>query len=278
MGPTGTGAQGTGPHGGGSTAACSRRGVSCWEGAAAAAGRASNLGSAHTPVGTGTVAAAAGDSGSAPSQAPAAQSPCAEDMLLLKALVDAGINPRRVHSVRQPDPNGDALKKFRAKGIELAAAGVQRSDFVNPAGHRWVLLAMPGEDQGQQYAEAARFFQPGDLGVNVPSEVCLASAEYSGVCVLAEALLGSGLSSYADGFESRDQSKQQPDDFWIKTSAAFSRAPIRSYQFTRSACLTGIAAKMAPFQPPPNLETVSRYLEKIAQTRICIPKLQSSSL
>ena len=137
---------------------------------------------------------------------------------------------------------------------------------------------MPGEDQAQQYAEAARFFQPGDLDVNVPSEVCLASAEYSGVCVLAEALLGSGLSSYADGFESRDQSKQQPNDFWIKTSAAFSRAPIRSYQFTRSACLTGIAAKMAPFQLPPNLETVSLYLEKIAQTRICIPKLQSSSL
>ena len=218
MGPTGTGAEGTGPHGGGSTVECSRRGVSCWEGAAAAAGRASYLGSSHTPVGTGIVAAAAGDSGSAPSQAPAAQSPCAEDMLLLKALTDAGINPRRVRNVRQPDPNGDALKHFRAKGIELAAAGVQRSDFVNPAGHRWVLLAMPGEDQGQQYAEADRFFQQGDLGVNVPSEVCLASAEYSGVCVLAEALLGSGLSSYADGFESRDQSKQQPDDFWIKTS------------------------------------------------------------
>ncbi len=62
---------------------------------------------------------------------------------------------------------------------------------MNPAGHRWVLLAMPGEDQGQQYAEADKFFQQGDLGVNVPSEVCLVSAKYSGVCVLAEALLGS---------------------------------------------------------------------------------------
>ena len=211
------------PHGGGSMAECSRRGVSGSEAAAAAAGRASNLGSAHTPVGTGTVGKAAGDggSGAAPLQAPAA--PGAEDMLLLKALADAGINPRRVHNVRQPYPNGAALEHFQAKGIELAAAGVQRGDFANPAGHRWVLLAMPGEDQDERYAEAAKLFQTRDLGDDLlkPIEVCLASAEYSGVCVLARALLGSGLSSYAlyaDGFESLEQSQQPQGDFWIITS------------------------------------------------------------
>ena len=155
------------------------------------------------------------------SQMPVA--PGAADMLLLKALADAGINPRRVHNVRQPYPSSAALEHFQAKGIELAAAGVQRGDFANPAGHRWVLLAMPGEDQDQRYAEAARLFHTPDLCEDLlkPIEVCLASAEYSGVCVLARALLGSGLSSYAlyaDGFKSLDQSQQTQGDFWIITS------------------------------------------------------------
>ena len=171
----------------------------------------------------GTVVAPAGDGGAGGGGTPASQTPVstgAKDRLLLQACADAGIDPRRVLSVSRPDQDSAALKHFQAKGIELAAAGAQNGDFENPAGHKWVLLAMSGENQDQQYAEAARLFQPRDAGHGAPSQpsrVILASAEYSGVCVLAKALLGSGMSSYADGFEPRGQSQQQQDDFWIET-------------------------------------------------------------
>ncbi len=143
--PAGRGQQGA--HGGESTAECSRRKVSGRDGAAATAGRASNIDPIHTPFGTGTVATAAGDEGSGRrlplpvQQTPAA--PSAEDILLLKVLADAGIDLRRVQDVRQPDPHCAALSQFQAMGLKLAAAGMHRGEYVNPAGHRWVLLAMP---------------------------------------------------------------------------------------------------------------------------------------
>ena len=149
--------------------------------------------------------------------------PGAQDRLLLQACADAGIDPRRVLHVRKPDPDSAALERFQAKGIELAAAGVRRGIWENPAGQKWVRLAIPGENQEQQYTEAARLFQPRDAGhcaLSQPSKlskVFRASADYSGVCVLAKALLGSGLSSYADGFEPSGQTQQQNDDFWIIT-------------------------------------------------------------
>jgi hypothetical protein len=177
-----------GAHGGERTAECSWREVSGRDGAAATAGRARNIDPIHTPVGTGTVAKAAGDEGSGRrlplpvQQTPAA--PSAEDILLLKALADAGVNLRRVQDVRQPDPRCAALSQFQAMGLELAAAGMHRGEYVNPAGHMWVLLAMPGEDLDQQHAAAAEVFRWRGLALQA-RDVRLASTNYIGVCVLA---------------------------------------------------------------------------------------------
>jgi len=170
---------------------------------------------ATTPVGTtGVVAAAAAGGGGSRGSAPPAG---AGDRLLLKAFADVGLDPRRVHIVHQPESNSAALQHFQEKGKELAAAGSQRGDFENPAGHRWVLLAMPGQCQAEQYAAAASLFQPPDSDSTESQsqhrEVYLASAsEYSGVGVLARALLGSRLSSYADRPESSGPSESC--DFW----------------------------------------------------------------
>jgi hypothetical protein len=54
-----------------------------------------------------------------------------------------------VLTVTQPTSNQETLQRFNNKEIELASAGMIRFDFVNPAGHRWVLLPVPGTSQDE---------------------------------------------------------------------------------------------------------------------------------
>ena len=115
----------------------------------------------------------------------------------------------------RPDINSHARKEFEAKGLELATAGLQKGNYKNPAGHRWVLLAMPGQSRDTQCEEAANYFHPPDTdspGMGI-RKVYLTSAEFRGVGVLAQAHLGSGLYSYADGSCGQTQAGS---DFWTE--------------------------------------------------------------
>jgi hypothetical protein len=171
-----------------------------------------------TPVGTSASAAEGG--GCTAALTPSA--PVSGDRLLLEAFTAVGLDPRRVSVVYRPDSNSTALAQFEAKGKELAAAGQLRGNYKNPAGYGWVLLAMPGQCRGDQYIAAAEYFPP-EAHLPDPqqrtdsNEVYLASAEYSGLGVLAQALLGDGLSYYADGPQSSGQIRK--DDFWTEPCA-----------------------------------------------------------
>jgi hypothetical protein len=144
--------------------------------------------------------------------------PDTTDRLLLQACAELGLDLRRVLNVIQPISSNEALQHFVEKGKEMASAGVTRSEYVNPAGHRWVLLSIPGTSQDEQYREASRLFGTPDLQsmshtteVDLATEFDLASADYCGVGVLARALFGNRLSLYDDRFESSGQNQTQGD-------------------------------------------------------------------
>ena len=207
--------------------------------------------------------------------------PDATDRMLLQACAELDLDPQRVLNVIQPISRDEALQPFLKKGMEMASAGLERGEYVNPAGHRWVLLSIPGTSQDEQYREASRLFGTPDLQsmshtteVDLATEFDLASAEYCGVGVLARALFGNRLSLYDDGFESSGQNQTQ-GDCWTgscphqpQMRSLFFRALIKSYQCTQSSYLTSMTIWMASettFRPPQNLETTSVHQRKLAQ-------------
>ena len=126
----------------------------------------------------------------------------------------------RTGSIQQHNPSPEALHNFTGKGFELALAalapGTTSSDklsltFINPAGHSWVLLAVPGSDEAVQLRNAACILR-GEFSVfaaadtlaqaqaghppNQRTTVLLAGDQYHGAGILSRALLGSGQSPY----------------------------------------------------------------------------------
>ena len=169
--------------------------------------------STHTPV----------DSTSTPAATSTGPSPSDHDEnLLLEACqaVRLPICRVRTGSIQQHNPSPEALHNFAGKGFELALAalapGTTSSDklsltFINPAGHSWVLLAVPGSDEAVQLSNAACILR-GEFSVfaaadtlaqaqaghppNQRTTVLLAGDQYHGAGILSRALLGSGQSPY----------------------------------------------------------------------------------
>ncbi len=97
---------------------------------------------------------------------------------------------------------------YLIEGVELALAALARGSmtFMNPAGHSWVILAVPGSDEAEESRNTARILR-GEFSIfdaadtlaqsaDQRTKVYLARGQYHGAGILARALLGSGQPPY----------------------------------------------------------------------------------
>ena len=159
------------------------------------AGAGKPVGSTSTPA----AATCTGSTGSIPGY---------DKSLLLEACQAVRLPMGRLRSIQQHTPSTDALHDFSSKGFELAMAALARGSmtFMNPAGHSWVILAVPGSDAAEQSRNTVRILR-GEFSMydaadtlaqsaDQRTKVYLASDQYHGAGILTRALLGSGQSPY----------------------------------------------------------------------------------